>query len=138
MSDSGVSEQVGNSGGKYLASAAKGMSAEEEDAFISEAQDAQDLLTERVDKIIKANLHGPNVAVVDVSMGAARVEACSNGRSDPPMAMPQGHEQELMSGCGELTGSSVSVEVAMSEGHATTSVRPGPQPFRRRTYAHSS
>ncbi len=50
-------------------------------------------------------------------MGAARVEACSNGRSDPPMTMPQGHEQELMSVGGELVGSSDSEEVVMSEGH---------------------
>jgi hypothetical protein len=71
-----------------------------------------------------ANLHGANVAAVDVTKGAGRVEACPKGRSDPPMTMPQGHEQELMSGCGELTGSSVSLEVAMSEGHAIVDVTP--------------
>ena len=78
------------------------------------------MVTERVNEGVEvdsANLHGANVAVVDVSMGAGRVGACTNVRSDPPMTLPQGHEQELMSGCGELTGSSVSLEVAMSEGH---------------------
>ena len=118
LSDSNNSEQVGNSGEKYLTSRAlKGMSAEEEDAFISEAQDAQDLLTERVDKIINANLQVANVAVVDVSMGEARVEACKNLRPDPPMTMPQGHEQELMPGGGEIVVSSDDAEVVMSEGH---------------------
>ncbi len=39
-------------------------------------------------------------------MWEAHVEAFKNVRPDPPMTMPQGHEQELMSGGGELVVSS--------------------------------
>ncbi len=54
---------------------------------------------------------------VDELMGEAHVEAVEGVDPDSPMTMPQGHEQELMSGGGELAVSSV-IEVVMSEGHS--------------------
>ncbi len=88
------------------------------DEFKCSDPDAQDVLTVRVNEPIKANLLGANVAAVDASMGEAHVEVSKYFRPNPPMTMPQGHEQELMSGGGELVVSSEGVEVVMSEGHA--------------------
>ena len=142
VSDSLNSEQGKQAEGKYLQSrAVSEMSDSEQDKFFAEGLDPLEVsrvleASKKNEKghlqgakgvgvnVSMAKLHGANVAASDVAMGAGRVEACPNGRPDPPMTMPQGHEQELMSGCGELTGSSVSLEVAMSEGHAIVDVIP--------------
>ncbi len=58
-------------------------------------------------------------------MGEAHVVAFEGVHSDPPMTMPQGHEQELISGGGELAVSSV-IEVVMSEGHSMVDGTPLP------------
>ena len=66
------------------------MSDLEQDKFFAEGLDPLEVLRmlEASKKTEKANLHGANVAVSDVAMGAARVEACPKVRSDLPMTMP--------------------------------------------------
>ncbi len=114
LSDPGVSEQGKKNKGKYPTP----ISYEEIlDEFKCFDVDAQDGLSERVPEPSMANLRGANVAVVDASMGEAHLEAVESVRPNPPMTMPLGHEQELMSGGGKLMVSSEGVEVVMSEGH---------------------
>ncbi len=76
VSDSVVSEQEKSIRGKYPKVASLEEIMEEFKCF---ATDAPNVMTERVNEVVvenSANLHGANLAVFDVSMGAGRVEAC--------------------------------------------------------------